>query len=111
MLERALQLFNEMQQQGLKPNVITYTAGTSAKGQSCSSGIDTAAGYPAHLITFTAMIGQGGTLQLVDEMRRHGFQPHRVTYIAVIGARRKCRTQERALRRHGFQPHVITTLR
>ena len=33
MPERALQLFDELQQQGLEPNVITYTAVISANGR------------------------------------------------------------------------------
>ena len=70
MPERALQLFDEMQQQGLEPNVITYTA----------------------------VISTGElTLQLFDEMRQQGLQPNVVTFSAVVSAFAKCKMPQRVL--------------
>ena len=65
---RALHPFNEMQQQGLEPNVITYTT----------------------------VIGAGElTLQFFDEMRQQGLQPNVVTFSTVASACRKCKMPQR----------------
>ena len=70
MPERALQLLDEMQQQGLEPNVITYTAVISAREL---------------------------TLQLFDEMRLQGRQLKVITFSAVFTACGKREMPERAL--------------
>ena len=54
---KVLQLFLEVQQQGLEPNVITYTAVISAGKL---------------------------TLQLFDEMRLQGLQHNVIAYSAVV---------------------------
>ena len=63
MPERALQLFDKMQQQGLEPNVITYIAVCSARGK-CR--------MPER------------TLQLFDGMQQLRLEPNVITYTAAI---------------------------
>ena len=76
MVKRALQLFVEMQQKGLQPDVITYTA----------------------VITACAKGGMAKrALQLFDAMRHHGLQPNVITYNAVISACGKGLMAKRAL--------------
>ena len=67
MTAKALQLSDEMQQQGLQPNVITYSAVVSACGK-CE--------IPER------------ALQLFDEMQQQGLEPNVIIYTAVIGAGR-----------------------
>ena len=80
-------LFDEMQQQGLEPNVITYTTVISAG-----------------LLT----------LQLLVELRQQGLQPNVVTFSAVVSAWRKCKMPQRVLQlfeemqQQGLEPNVIT---
>ena len=82
-----MQLFDEMQQQGLEPNVINYTAVISAGKL---------------------------TLQLFDEMRQQGLQHNVITYSAVFSACGKREMPERALQlfnelqQQGLKPNVIT---
>ena len=61
--ERAFQLFDEMQRQGLEPNAIAYTAVINA-------------GEPS--------------LQIFDVMQQQGTQANWIAYSAVVSACRKC---------------------
>ena len=71
-----MQLFDDMQLQGLQPNVITYSAVVSACGK-CRMPLR--------------------ALQLFDEMQQQGFEPNLITYIAVSSACGKGRMPKGAL--------------
>lgn len=68
--ERALQLFETMQQEGLEPNVFTYSAlaGVCGNGQH-----------------------SGRVLQRFETMQQQGFEPDVITYSALICAGEKVR--------------------
>ena len=73
----ALHLSDELQQQRLEPKVTTDTTVICVKGRPCSSLGVAAAGFPAQLITSTAVICVGcRTLQLFGVMRQQGLQPN-----------------------------------
>ena len=105
-----LQVSDEVQQQGVEPNVITYTAVISA-GRLTLQLVDAAAGTRAqcdhlqgsdqciqpNVITYGAVISAcgkfgmpEGSSQLFEEMQQQGLQPNVITYTAVIRA--GCRT-------------------
>ena len=65
---RALQLFNEMLQQGLESNLITYIVVSSAC-RKCRM--------------------PNRALQLFDEILQQGLEPKQITYTAVVKALEK----------------------
>merc|ERR1712150_395613 len=93
--DQAGQLFDEMQRQGLAPNLITYSATTSA----CEKG------------TRPDWAGQ-----LLDKMQRQGLAFNVITYNATISACEKDTMPDRAelssaqMHRQGVAPHGLVYL-
>ena len=106
MPERALQLIAEMQQRGLQPIVVAYTAIVSA---SLLIEITWPPAQRDHLhgdvqgiqpdrITYTAVIEQPDkALELLAGMQRKGLESGRSTYNAAISACEKGRQPVKAL--------------
>ena len=87
-----MQLFAEMQQKGLQPDLITYSTVISA----CGNGGDAER-----------------ALQLFVEMQQKGLQPDVITYTAVISACGKGLLAKSALQvledaAEGFRPNLTT---
>ena len=90
MPQRVSQLFEETQQQGLEPRVITYAAVISPGVSPCSAP-DAAAGTSAKYHHIHAVVSAckkcempERTLQLFDEVQQQGLGPNVINYPAAI---------------------------
>ena len=87
-------LFDEMRQQGLEPNVITYTSVISAGELTWRLFEEMRLqGLQPIAVTFSAGVSACGkgkmpqkVLQLFEEMQRQGLEPNGITYTSVICA-------------------------